>query len=278
MRQVYIVSLATLLPMLLLGCGAQQSETSSSNPQLVPSSSPSAQIPSIPTNPGLASGATPGSTKVAQGSIGLIPSTNPEVRRKSVATGGRNDPFRSLATQPEIEVTAVAPGVEVDAPDFDDSSKSSGSNGSNLGSKFRFPGLKSSRGGQPTAKSNSGIAFAPPSSRSSNPAPAIGGTNATGKSGHPLVKPTVPYVPPSTDLAKAVEVTGIVQTGQTLVAIVRDPQEPTSRNVQAGERLSNGQVLVKRISVGIAGSPVIVLEQNGVEVIKTLGGSASITS
>jgi hypothetical protein len=70
-------------------------------------------------------------------------------------------------------------------------------------------------------------------------------------------------------------VTGVVQLGGAAQAIVKAPNEPSSRNVQAGERLSNGEVLVKRITADQGMSPVVVLEQNGVEVIKTLTDKTS---
>lgn len=87
--------------------------------------------------------------------------------------------------------------------------------------------------------------------------------------GRPIVtRPPLPP-PPSTDLARGVEVTGVVQIGVVPQAIVKAPNEPTSRYVEVGQRLSNGQVLVKNIIVGPGSNPVIVLEQNGVEVVKT---------
>jgi hypothetical protein len=61
----------------------------------------------------------------------------------------------------------------------------------------------------------------------------------------------------------------VVQIGVVPQAIVKAPNEPTSRYVEVGQRLSNGQVLVKNIIVGPGSNPVIVLEQNGVEVVKT---------
>jgi hypothetical protein len=71
-----------------------------------------------------------------------------------------------------------------------------------------------------------------------------------------------------------VEVTGVVQLGSSIQAIVKAPNEPSSRNVQAGERLSNGQVLVKRIILG-GGNPIVVLEENGVEVVKPLSDNTT---
>lgn len=65
-------------------------------------------------------------------------------------------------------------------------------------------------------------------------------------------------------------VTGVVQVGDSTYAIVNAPNEPTSRYVQAGQRLSNGQVLVRRIETGGA-EPRVVLEQYGIEVDRAVG-------
>jgi hypothetical protein len=48
------------------------------------------------------------------------------------------------------------------------------------------------------------------------------------------------------------------------------PEETTSRYVQAGQRLANG-VLVKRIEMNQGINPVVILEQNGIEVVRTVG-------
>jgi hypothetical protein len=53
--------------------------------------------------------------------------------------------------------------------------------------------------------------------------------------------------------------------------IVRVPSEPTSRYVKVGQRLSNGQVLVKRVDLNSGGDPIVILEENGVEVAKSVG-------
>ena len=78
--------------------------------------------------------------------------------------------------------------------------------------------------------------------------------------------------PPQPDIARAVQVLGVVQIGNTAHAIVQAPNEPTSRYVQVGQRLSNGQVLVKRIEMNRgAEEPVVVLEQYGIEVPTAVG-------
>jgi hypothetical protein len=54
--------------------------------------------------------------------------------------------------------------------------------------------------------------------------------------------------------------------------IVQEPNAPTSRYVRVGDSLANGQVLVKRVIAG-SGDPIVVLQQNGREVMKSVGGS-----
>jgi hypothetical protein len=67
-----------------------------------------------------------------------------------------------------------------------------------------------------------------------------------------------------------------VQIGDQVFAIVDAPNEPSSRYVQAGQRLAGGQVLVRKIDANRA-EPVVILEQNGVEVSRAVGESAPAT-
>jgi hypothetical protein len=80
-----------------------------------------------------------------------------------------------------------------------------------------------------------------------------------------------PPPPPSTDLATGTEVSGVVKVGSETQVIVRVPNEPTSRYVKVGQRLSNGRVLVKRVDVKSGADPIVILEENGVEVAKAVG-------
>jgi hypothetical protein len=68
---------------------------------------------------------------------------------------------------------------------------------------------------------------------------------------------------------------GVVQIGLVPHAIVQAPNEPSSRYVRAGQRLANGQVLVRRIEVNGAADPVVVLEENGMEVVTAVGEGGS---
>jgi hypothetical protein len=63
----------------------------------------------------------------------------------------------------------------------------------------------------------------------------------------------------------------VVKVGNETQVIVKVPNEPTSRYVKVGQRLSNGQVLVKRVDVKPGADPIVILEENGVEVAKAVG-------
>lgn len=82
--------------------------------------------------------------------------------------------------------------------------------------------------------------------------------------------PPPPPPPPSTDLARGIEVTGVLEVGNAKQAIVKAPNEATSRYVKEGQLIANGKVLVKRIEFE-QGEAIVVLEENGVEVRKRVG-------
>ncbi|GAB1540492.1 hypothetical protein NUACC21_31610 [Scytonema sp. NUACC21] len=76
--------------------------------------------------------------------------------------------------------------------------------------------------------------------------------------------------PPQPELAQAVVVSGVVLIGREPQAIIKVPNEPTSRYVEAGQRLANG-VLIKRIEMNEGSEPIVILEQYGIEVAKMVG-------
>lgn len=99
----------------------------------------------------------------------------------------------------------------------------------------------------------------------------------------PTNLPTVPVqnifppalsLPPAsspTDLADQVEITGVVQVGDRVMAIAKAPEEASARYVNTGDRLSGGRVIVREIRTG--GSPSVVLEQGGQRVVKSIGAN-----
>lgn len=75
-------------------------------------------------------------------------------------------------------------------------------------------------------------------------------------------------------MAQAIEISGVVEVGGKTNIIVQVPDEHTSRYVEVGDYLANGKVLVKRVEMGA--EPVVVLEENGSEVTRYIGGGNSL--
>lgn len=90
----------------------------------------------------------------------------------------------------------------------------------------------------------------------------------------PVVTEPIPAPPPANPtLAENVVITGLYQANGVTRLIVQAPEENTSRYVEVGEYLSNGQVLVKSIDTSQS-PPLVILEQSGVEVAKVIGEDA----
>ncbi len=89
----------------------------------------------------------------------------------------------------------------------------------------------------------------------------------------PRDRTPAPPPPPQPNLARAVEVSGVVQIGSVPYAILNAPNEPNSRYVRAGQSLSNGRVLVRRIEVVPGREPIVILEENGIEVTRQIGAT-----
>ncbi|NEP31365.1 hypothetical protein [Moorena sp. SIO3B2] len=103
-----------------------------------------------------------------------------------------------------------------------------------------------------------------------------------------VVKDGIPPIPPEFDLqlpilpepelAYKISVTGVVDNGRGVYYAILDvPNEP-SRSVQAGQFLLGGQVLVKRIEMYRGLDPVVILEENGVEVSRRVGETSTSAS
>jgi hypothetical protein len=82
--------------------------------------------------------------------------------------------------------------------------------------------------------------------------------------------PTLPALPEPA-LAREVSITGVIDVAGVPQVILQAPGEPSSRYVRAGDYLSNGQVLVKRVEMNRGSVPVVVLEQFGIEVTREVG-------
>ena len=82
---------------------------------------------------------------------------------------------------------------------------------------------------------------------------------------------------PNANLAENVLITGLVELGDRIQIILQAPEEASSRYVEVGQYISNGRVLVKRIESNFS-TPVVVLEQAGIEVAKVVGQAKEETT
>lgn len=74
-----------------------------------------------------------------------------------------------------------------------------------------------------------------------------------------------------TELAQKVVISGLYESNGLTKLIVQAPEEDSSRYVEVGQYLSNGQILVKSIDRNHFPTPLVILEQSGVEVAKAIG-------
>lgn len=181
----------------------------------------------------------------------LIPATDPQQRN---VPAGRSDPFDMLTVQPKI--TIIPPEVPAPAP---------GAKPGNPGAPAATaPGTSGTTATQPV----NGVLPMPPQSGITYTTPATATTPAANGSfdGSNL---TLPQLPEPT-LARNVEVTGLIEINNTKHLIVRSPEDGGNRYVKVGDFLANGQVLIKRVELRRGLSPVVVLEQYGIEVPKEI--------
>jgi hypothetical protein len=239
--------------------------------------------------------------KLAKNKVaGLLQSTDPDERAKRVQAGipkrGGLDPFASL---PPI-LTFRAPEPVAGGSGGGGAGRGNGPGGTTFGPGGSPLAGSGGSGGRPGGGGSPGTSVAnvpsipsfpaggeirlPRPSIAARPKPTavaarpmnVGNPNAGGTAGageNPGLKPLPPIPEPT--LAKSVEVTGVVTIAGETQAIVKAPNEPTSRHVAVGQRLANGQVLVKRIEVNAGTDPIVVFEQNGIEVARAVGEKAA---
>ncbi|PZV12777.1 MAG: hypothetical protein DCF22_11725, partial [Leptolyngbya sp.] len=188
---------------------------------------------------------------------GLIQPTNAQERAKQVESeirnGKTNNPFAGLPPalpQPTTSVPKTVPTV-AELP------------------KTNTPGTGTQPARPTSSKTNSPVAMGPlipPMSLNESPTLPKAQDAPLGAN----VPPALPSAP-STASASAVEVTGVVVVGRSPQAIVIVPGDPGSRYVGVGQRISGGKVLVKRIEMTSGADPIVILEENGVEVARGVG-------
>ncbi len=254
MRRASWVAIAGILALGIGSCGgAPEGDPNAASPIPVdPAAVPAATgVPVAPA--GVPVAAAPAGVPVPSpglppGSVPpeLITSTNANERVQEVRRN-RADPFSLVPVSPVVVQAPQTQTAPLVAPQ---------------GQGVRVPQLPSNTSGRSGGSQGNGRLA---------PIPTLVPNRSTTIAQRPFVAP-----PPQPDVARAVQVLGVVQIGNTAHAIVQAPNEPTSRYVQVGQRLSNGQVLVKRIEMNRgAEEPVVVLEQYGIEVPTAVGQGGS---
>ncbi len=91
----------------------------------------------------------------------------------------------------------------------------------------------------------------------------------------PIALPQAALVAPMpvspTAIAESIEIKGVIQVGEQFNIIIRDPNAPTSRTVKVGDVVGGGKVRISRVDAADTQDPQVVLEQDGVEVVRAVG-------
>lgn len=177
-----------------------------------------------------------------QETVGLLKSTNPEIR-VSQSVRGRTDPFSTIVIKPKIEVEPVEEEEETQPRET-------------LPNRNQERNQNNNRRNQNT------------NNRTVQPNNIQPNNNITST---PTIEDLETPEPVSlTELAENVLITGLVDIGDRVKIILQAPQEATSRYVNVGQYISNGRILVKRIEYGFP-APTVILEQSGIEVTRIIG-------
>lgn len=210
-----------------------------------PTASPATPVQAFtkPTVPEKDKDKNAGAGKAGSKVAGLLQSTDPAERARQVQRGiNGKDPFSSIPPLVSFKVPIKLP----------DNNSQSGS----APSASNRPSATQPKAAQSPVATRPSLPLPPVKLPEKSPIQAL----------PPLPDPT---------LARAVQVTGVIVVAGVPQAIIQAPNEGTSRYVQAGQRISNGQVLVKRIEVNNGSDPIVILEENGIEVARAVGSPAT---
>jgi hypothetical protein len=226
----------------MLGLMVGSCSTAPTAQQTQPTAQPSTQAAQNPPNPNLLPvPAPPTEVKQAIAVPGMIQPLRSAQRSQKVAVNSQRDPFAQLPIAP------------IQLPRQTKPTKSA---------------VKPANQSNPSQ----------PSQITTQPLPNLAANPSNSTSFPPSAPLSAPVAPPPavsrTALADAITIDGVVQVKGKVSVIVRSPNE-TSRTVKVGDRIAGGRVLVKRIDLKQYGDPVVILEQNGVEVIKMVGSSVA---
>lgn len=291
MSQKSLIALVSILALLLGGC------PSGEDSEPLVQSTPVSVAKKVPSKPKLAptpfaTPLTPQKQEKTTTLTKLIPSLPPDTRVNQIRKNlGRNDPFAAIPTIPQaiIPSPSAAGGtgrpvpVIPQLPPTRGNAGGAGGAGGAAGNQPRTNGGTRIAQGTPNPTARPNVLPLPRATRPTiKPSTTAKTPIVTNRPGGALPLPPLAVGPrelpqlQEPTLAKTIEVTGVVDAGGVPSAIVKVPNEP-ARSVRQGERLLNGQVLVKRIEVNSGPTPTVILEQFGQEVARQVGDKPSGT-
>ncbi len=255
-KNSHITAAAILTTLALTGCTIGETPTSTNTPSPEPTPSLKSVTKQAVQQPFLAQPFNDPvvSTRVSMNSgavASLIQPTN-STERLIVVKKGRTDPFGQIV-EPIGSTTALGPQIVVPT----------------------LPPLPTPPQQKLIKKKSAQTAQLPKKSAQTAQLPKKPGFNPVlprvlaGSVNSPKFTTVLPPIR-QPEMARAVIVTGVVLIGKTPQAIVKVPDELSSRYVRPGQRLVNG-VLVKRIEISQGANPTVILEEYGIEVAKQVG-------
>ncbi|MBK1988827.1 hypothetical protein A0J48_014990 [Sphaerospermopsis aphanizomenoides BCCUSP55] len=261
------ITATAILTLAIAGCTIGETPEATNTPP-APTPQDTAQTPPSPAPFPSPLVSPPVKSTTVAGGNDLIPSTNIDLQQKIIQPG-RRDPFAEIVKPPigqgttPLTISSTRP-VPTLPPLPTTQKPQTGSTGVNT------PG-----GGQlPTTPNGVGRPGGTTGTIATVPKPKPPVVSQLPKVlPQPVPNPKItPVLPPQPqpETARAVVVSGVVLIGRQPQAIIKVPEEPTSRYVQAGQRLGNG-VLIKRIEMNGGSNPIVIFEQYGIEVAKGVG-------
>jgi hypothetical protein len=231
--------LTSSLLLLSGGCGFFQGDKTADQTQPNPTDPAAQAPPPVPVDQ------IKPMPEVDMAALGLIPPVTPSQRRSEIMAG-RNNPFALIPIQATLRQPDQIGGLS--------------------------EGSTSTAGEASGSSTTQGTSTQAGDGTTSNQANTKGGSTST--SNLTAIAPPAFEPPPLyPNDARAVVVSGIVQIEQKDFAIVKAPGETVARHVTVGDRLSDGQVIVKSINTS-QGSPGVVLEQYDQSVVRPVGAPA----
>lgn len=242
------IAFIALFMLAIAGCNGDTPEATDPTPTIQPAAESPAEAEPFSTP------VVPETTTSA--SANLIQPTNP-TERERIISKGRDDPFAQIISPTLSTPTTDTAPVEVSAVP-------------RLPTPVGLPPVP-----RPTPPPDRTIpTTAPTTTVSTPPQPerrpdSVLPTVLPGVTPNQELEAFLPP-PPQPELAEGVFVSGVVLIGQRAKAIIKVPNEESSRYVEAGQRLGNG-LLIKRIEMNEGSNPIVILEQYGIEVARMVG-------